>query len=190
LPPIAEAHYVSADLVTLYDPYRSWMAIPELTALAGVLYFAIMSYREQVLARREAGLRADWDGLFGLGLALAVAVGVTSLVPTPAWMVLGGPSRVVEGPVEEARYGKTPSGVMTLDLVVEGVAVHLEDEGREAEMIAIPAELGGPVRRGDHVRVSLHAHRVLKFERRIDDGTRGAELSPTGPFVGLAKIGE
>jgi hypothetical protein len=156
---------VSADFVTVYDPYRSWMAIPELTALAGVLYFAIVSYREQVVARRVAGLRADWDGVFGLGVSLVVAIGVTSLVPTPAWMVLGGTTRVVEGPVEEVRYGKSAGGVVTLDFVVEGVAMHLEDRGREAEMVSIPDELGGPVRRGEHVRVSLHGHRVLKFER-------------------------
>lgn len=156
---------MSAELVTVYDPYRAWMAIPELTALAGVLYFAIVSYREQVVSRRQSGLRADWDGLFGPGVSLVVAIGVTSLVPTPAWMVLGGTTRVVEGPAEEVCYRKTPGGVMTLDLVVEGVPMHLEDRGHEAELVLIPHELGGPVRRGEHVRVSLHGHRVLKLER-------------------------
>ena len=129
---------MSADLVTIFDPYRAWMAIPELTALAGILYFAIVSFREQVVARREAGLRGDWDGVFGLGVSLAMAIGVTSLVPTPAWMVLGGPTRVVEGRVEEARYGTTPGGVMTLDLTVEGAAIHLEDRGRESALMTRP----------------------------------------------------
>jgi hypothetical protein len=156
---------LSADLVTIYDPYRAWMAIPELTALAGILYLAIASHREQVAARREAGLRGDWEGVFGLGVSLAVALGVTSLVPTPAWMVLGGTTRVVEGRVEEVRYGKTQGGVITLDLVVEGVTMHLEDRGREAELVSIPDELGGPVRPGDRVRVCLHGDRVLKLGR-------------------------
>ena len=155
---------MSADLVTIYDPYRAWMAIPEVTALAGILYFAIVSYREQVTARREAGLRGVWDGVFGLGVSLAVAIGVTSLVPTPAWMVLGGTTRVVEGRVEEVRYGKTQGGVITLDITVEGVTMHLEDRGREAALVSIPDEEGGPVRPGDHVRVSLHDDRVLKLE--------------------------
>jgi len=166
---------VTAELVTIYDPYRSWMAIPELTALAGVLYFAIVSYRDQVVARREAGLRGDWDGVFGLSISLVVAIGATSMVPTPAWMVLGGTTRLVEGPVEEVRYGKAQSGVMTLDIVVEGTAIHLEDRGLEAEMLSIPDELGGPIRRGEIVRVSLHGHRVLTFERMVGDGR-----NPTG----------
>ena len=29
LPPCAEGPSLSADLVTIYDPYRAWMAIPE-----------------------------------------------------------------------------------------------------------------------------------------------------------------
>jgi hypothetical protein len=158
---------LSADYVTIFDPYRAWMAIPELTALAGILYFAIVSFREQVVARREAGLRGDWDGLLGLGLSAAIAVGVTSLVPTPAWMVLGGPTRVVEGPVEEARYGTTPGGVMTLDLVVKGASIHLEDRGRESELMELADEMGGTIRPGDYVRVYLRADRVLKFERHL-----------------------
>jgi len=174
---------VSAELVTVFDPYRAWMAIPELTALAVLLYFGIVSYREQVLARREAGRRADWDGIFGLGVSLALAIGVTSQVPTPAWMVLGGSTRVVEGPVEQVRYGTTPGGIMTLDLVVEGVAMHLEDSGREAELMHFPEEIGGPFRRGDHVRVSLHSHRVLKFERRIEPDRREADTSRTGSLA-------
>ena len=52
---------MSANFVTVYDPYRAWMAIPELTALAGVLYFAIVSYREQVVARRQSGGTACSD---------------------------------------------------------------------------------------------------------------------------------
>ena len=157
---------MSADLITVYDPYRAWMAIPELTALAFLLYFAIVSFREQVVARRQVGFRGDWDGVLGLGVSLAVAIGVTSLVPTPAWMVLGGPTRVVEGPVEEARYGTTRGGVMTLDLVVKGTAIHLEDRGRESELMELADEMGGTIRPGDYVRVSLREDRVLKFERQ------------------------
>jgi hypothetical protein len=174
---------VTAELVTIYDPYRSWMAIPELTALAVLLYFAIVSYREQVVARREMGLRADWDGVFGLGVALALAIGVTSMLPTPAWMVLAGASRVVEGPVEEVRYGKTQGGVITLDFVVEGVAVHLEDRGHEAEMLAIPDTLGGAIRNGERARVSLHGHRLLKFERVPPAPVPSASDRAGGPAV-------
>jgi hypothetical protein len=140
------------------------MAIPELTALAFLLYFAIVSYREQVVARRQLGMRGDWDGVLGLGVSLAVAMGVTSLVPTPAWMVLGGPNRVVEGPVEEVRYGTTRGGTMTLDLVVKGTAIHLEDRGRESELMELADDMGGMIRAGDYVRVFLREHRVLKFE--------------------------
>ena len=152
--------------VTVYDPYRPWTVIPEALATLAIIGFAVMAFREQVVAPRRRGERPDFGGVLGVLVAGAIALAVTSQVPTPAWAVVGGPAQVVEGPVRDVVRRDKPMGRPTLDFMVDGVPVHLYGEGRRLGLVNLPPDRGGPIREGLWVRVSLRAGKVLKFEVR------------------------
>jgi hypothetical protein len=141
--------------VTVYDLYSPWTLVPEAACLALALWLCYLGCRGGRFL----------PGVLGTVAGLTVAAAVTSQVPTPAWVVLGGPAQVVEGRVEDLRTAK-PGRFETLDFRVDEVLVHIYGEGRRAELVRLAPELGGPIREGMYVRVSLRAGEVLKLEIR------------------------
>lgn len=141
--------------VTVYDPYRTWMLVPEAACLALALWLCYLACRGGRLL----------PGILGTVVGLTVAVAMTSQVPTPAWAILGGPAQVVEGRVEDLHMGKW-GRFETLDFRVGDVPVYIYGAGRRAELVRLAPEVGGPIRDGMYVRVSLRAGKVLKFEVR------------------------
>jgi hypothetical protein len=155
-----------AEYVVAYEPYRFWMALPEILIVAVILGYGLVRHRSHMLARQQRGLPADPRGLIGLFLAFMVALAVTSRVPTPAWLVLGGANQRVEGKVEDMRLDLT-GAVPKLDFKVSGVNIHVESSGVREELFHLPAEVG-PLREGLPVRVGLRAGVIVKLEIRKD----------------------